>query len=181
MAEQELQREEFVQLLVKTQRRIFALIHAMVPNTSDAEEVLQETSLILWRKWDSFDRSRDFANWALGIARFEVLKHLSKRKRAGALGFHEDLAEQIASLLVERASQPEGEHARRLALKKCLDMLCESDRELIDLRYRGNMTARGVAERLNRPKSTVYQALARIRRRLFECIQRRVAAEERSR
>lgn len=181
MAEPELQREEFVQLLVKSQRRIFAFIHAMVPNTSDAEEVLQETSLVLWRKWDSYNRSRDFVNWALGIARIEVLRHLSERRRAGAIGFHDDLAEEIARLLVERASKPEEEHARMEALKKCLKTLRESDRKLIELRYHGNMTARRVAKSLERPESTVYQALARIRRHLFDCIQRRVAAEERSR
>jgi len=173
------QQEEFLQSLVKNQRRIFGFIHAMIPNLSDAEEVLQETCLVLWRKWDSFDSDREFLPWSLGIARLEVLKRLSRRRREGVVGLREDLAEEIARLLIERTENLDNEQLRLDALKTCLEKLRDSDRELIERRYREKTTIRKVAHALERPESTVYQALARIRQQLFDCIQRRLAAEER--
>ena len=69
----------FTRLWVAHSPRIFAYIHALVPNWADAEEVLQETGIVLWEKFHQFDRGSDFGRWACSVAHFEVLKH---RKRA---------------------------------------------------------------------------------------------------
>ncbi len=45
--------DEFVQLFTKWQRRLFLFILAQVPNLVEAEEILQETNLVIWRKDES--------------------------------------------------------------------------------------------------------------------------------
>ena len=43
--------EEFVRLFSKSQHRILGFVHTLVPNLAEAEDILQETSVILWKKW----------------------------------------------------------------------------------------------------------------------------------
>ena len=45
---------EFVGLLLQHQRRIHGYIATMLTNWADADEVLQETSIVLWQKFDEF-------------------------------------------------------------------------------------------------------------------------------
>ena len=57
-------------------------------------------------------------------------------------------------------------------LDECLDRLPLSDRDLFRLHYQSNLSAKGLAEQLGRPLSTVYNTISRVRRRLAECVER---------
>ena len=63
---------------------------------------------------------------------------------------------------------------RRRALEACLQQLCESDRLVVDHRYSQQMSVAQIAGITGRNPSTLYKALERIRRRLFECVTRRL-------
>src|SRR5262245_8265994 len=73
--------EQFLQLFLANERRIYAFILALVPVWSDADDLLQETSAVLWRKLDEFQPGSDFVAWALKIARFEVLNYRKRQSR----------------------------------------------------------------------------------------------------
>ena len=162
-----------MQLFAQHQRSIHAYIYSLVPSRVDADDVMQETSLVLWRKWGEFDPSRDFIRWACGIAFHEVLK-LRRKAATNRCFFDEELLEQLA---VEVMRQSDELERRQVALLSCLNKLGTRDRELIERRYLEKTTARKVADELDRPASTVYKALARIRNSLFECVERTVAQE----
>ncbi|MCD4728795.1 MAG: hypothetical protein K8R46_14115 [Pirellulales bacterium] len=66
-------------------------------------------------------------------------------------------------------------------LADCMERLPESDRQLVKVCHGSHEGFRQVAERLGRSPQSVYDSLSRIRRVLFECIDRAVAREERSR
>ena len=67
-------REElFLKFFLENQRRIYAFILALVPVPSDADDLLQETAAVMWRKLDEFKRGSDFIAWAISIARYQVL------------------------------------------------------------------------------------------------------------
>ncbi|MHC4875766.1 MAG: sigma factor-like helix-turn-helix DNA-binding protein, partial [Planctomycetota bacterium] len=66
---------------------------------------------------------------------------------------------------------------RRSALSECLKKLRPGDRELIQQRYAPGSSGRDVAESLGRPMNSVYQSIGRIRKSLFECINRRLSTE----
>jgi len=63
---------ELVQLMMKYQRRIFAYIHTLVPSRSDAEDILQETSLTICQKFSDFKTGTNFYSWACQIAYWKV-------------------------------------------------------------------------------------------------------------
>ena len=50
--------DQFAEQFLRSQRRVYAYIVSMLPNRADAEEVFQQTSLILWRKWADFAPAR---------------------------------------------------------------------------------------------------------------------------
>ena len=167
--------EDFVQLFTKWQRRLFLFILAQVPNLVDAEEVLQETNLVIWRKAHTFQPGTNFYGWCCRIAVLEVLKHRERHRRS-AIALSDSFLEVIAAEARDNAEDLED---RRQALLLCLGRLDSADRELIRLRC-ATETGKSLAQKLGRPANSVYQSLSRIRRALLECVKRRLAAEAHS-
>ena len=165
--------EEFVRLFTRHQRPLFLYLLARVPNPVEAEEILQETNIVIWRKFEQFVPGSNFLAWAMQIAKYEVLKYRERHQR-DKLQFSEEAVSQLAD---EEAEDPAYWEARRQALAKCLGKLRAKDRELIERRYSPGQSGLGVAELMERPVNSVYQSLGRIRRTLLECIQRELAAE----
>ena len=166
--------ERFAQLLAKCQRRVFLYALGLVHNAADAEEVLQQTNLVLWRKFDQYQPGTDFARWACRIAYYEVLKFRERRSREARL-FSNQFVETLA---VESQSTMDLWDARREALVGCLKKLTERDRQLVLWRYQENATTRSVAEALGRSIQGTRKSLHRIRIALLGCIERTLAAEE---
>lgn len=165
--------EEFVQLFSRNQRRIYLHILGQVGNPNDAEEILQETNVVIWSKFDRFELGTNFIAWTFQIANFEVLK-FRDRRRSNRLVFSEDVIEAIAE---DSEESQDDLDLRRAALTECLGKLRPSDRELIQTRYAPGNKGKDVAEVLGRPSNSVYQSIGRIRKTLFECINRRLSAE----
>jgi RNA polymerase sigma-70 factor (ECF subfamily) len=88
-------------------------------------------------------------------------------------------SEVLDSLAAKQWAGVEIEDRRQSALQNCLSKLNSRDRELLELRYRRNVTSRQLAAELSRPADSVYKALQRIRRRLQQCIERSLASEDR--
>jgi RNA polymerase sigma-70 factor (ECF subfamily) len=165
--------EEFVQLFTRTQRRLYLFILSQVASTQDAEEILQETNLIVWSKYHQFDVATNFFAWSAQIATYEVLK-FRQRKHREKLRFTDEFIDAVAQEVLERSDELE---RRRHALEHCLEKLRPDDRQLIHRRYQPGERGKFVAEDLGRPANSVYQSLGRIRKTLLECVQRRLAAE----
>ena len=63
------------------------------------------------------------------------------------------------------------------ALEHCLDQLPEKSRQLLTLRYERSLKVEEVAQELKSTLDAVYQSLSRLRARLQDCINRRLAAQ----
>jgi RNA polymerase sigma-70 factor (ECF subfamily) len=168
--------ERFAQLLATCQRRVFLYALSLLHNAADAEEVLQETNLVLWRKFDEYQPGTNFDRWACRIAYFEVLKFRQKKASAARL-FSSDFVESLAA---EAERSIDLLDARRSALTRCLGKLSEKDRGLVMHRYQEHATTPSVAEALGRSVQGTRRALHRIRMALLACIERTLAAEERA-
>jgi RNA polymerase sigma-70 factor (ECF subfamily) len=169
------QRTEFASLLREHQARLFGYIHTLVRDLDDADDLFQQTTLLLWKKFETFDRSRSFLAWGCGVARLEAANFLRARGRQRLY-----FSDALNLLLVEaQAELPDDEREdRREALGRCLDKLRERDRTLLEECYADSGGVNEVAERLGRVPQSVYNSLRRIRKSLFECIRRTLAQEE---
>lgn len=171
-------RAEFAELLRANQARLYGYIHTLVRDLDDADDLFQQTTIILWNKFGDFDRSRSFVSWACGVARFEVSNFLRTRGRQ-KLYFTDDLN----LLLIEaydRVPKDEMED-RRDALGKCVNKLRDRDRELLRECYGDAAGVGTAAGKRGRSSQSVYNSLRRIRRSLYECIERTLAAQARPR
>ncbi len=169
--------EEFIRLLGLSQGRIYSFIITLLPDWTEAEEVLARTSVVLWKKIAEFDSSGDFVRWACGIAYRQTMAYLREQRR-GHLTLSMDVLEQIAQ---QRLDQDELLEERRRALRGCLEKLPVSDRQIIETYYDcTKKTAAEVGSQLGRPANTILKALVRIRRALHGCIDRTIARSESS-
>ena len=165
--------EVFVELLTLHQRRLYGFIYTLVPNTADAEDLLQQTSLVLWQKFNEFDLNSSFPAWACQIAHFLVLNYLREKRRSRVV-FSDEL---IARLAETRHDREESHLSNRSFLAGCVEELSEGDRKLIKLCYAAKHNIKAAAAALDRPVASVYMSLVRVRRLLMDCI-RRTNAEE---
>jgi RNA polymerase sigma-70 factor (ECF subfamily) len=162
--------ERFVRLFVEGQREILRYILALVPDIDDAHEILQETAVDLWRKFERYDPALPFAPWACRFAFRRVLKHREQQaRRVKYLSI-----ESLTQVAAERSEKEGILEDRRRALETCLQQLCEADRLVVERRYSRQMSVAQIAAVTGRNPSALYKALERIRRRLFECVNRRV-------
>ncbi|NND98681.1 MAG: sigma-70 family RNA polymerase sigma factor [Pirellulaceae bacterium] len=162
--------EEFVQQIAEHQNRMFGYIFSMVGDHTRASDVLQEANLVLWRKKDEFRTGSPFLPWAFAIARMQVLAHLRDRGRDRCL-LDPELVELLSS---ETETQAEQIETVRGALQQCLTELTPQHRELIQQRYYRSLSIAELAQSLDRGVSAVKVTLMRVRRKLGECVQRRM-------
>lgn len=164
--------EEFVRLFTQAQRPLYLFLLPLVQSTADAEEVLQETNVVILSKWNHFEAGTNFLAWCRAIARLEVFRF--RRSRHRKLKYLDD---DVIELLMEQSEEASIDlELRRDALSECIQKLKAPDQELIRKRYAAGSSGDDVAHQLGRPANSVYQSLGRIRRVLMECIRRRMTS-----
>jgi RNA polymerase sigma-70 factor, ECF subfamily len=168
--------EGFVRLFSKYEGNVRAFVTSILPSWEGVDEVMQESSLIMWRKSDQFDYQgveSNFLNWAFTIARYEVLKY-RRRKATDRLIFSEDVYELLSSEAEEISTDHLG---REKALNGCLQKLLPAQQELIQVSYSQGVSIKDAASRVGRTPTGLYKALARIRKNLHGCVQNAVKSE----
>src|SRR6185503_11377939 len=87
--------EEFVFLLARHERLLGAYVMTMVPHPQDADDILQEAKVVMWRSFSKFESGTNFGAWARKIAFHQVLAH-RKRKQRDRLDFSEEFLGTVA-------------------------------------------------------------------------------------
>jgi RNA polymerase sigma-70 factor (ECF subfamily) len=165
-------REAFVQLLTSEQTSLFRYIVTLLGHTNDANNVLQQTNLVLWRKASDFALGSNFHVWAKKIAYYQTLAFLRDRKRDKHI-FDEALLEQLAS-------EPDtvDEDERRVALRHCLSSISSDSLDLLQQRYGPDRSIHEIAKAQHKSDSAIKMALLRIRQSLIRCIEGQLAAAQ---
>jgi RNA polymerase sigma-70 factor (ECF subfamily) len=165
----------FLRLFLQNERRLYAYILTLLPNRADADDVLQEASLVMWDKFDERQPPADFAAWGCRIAYFKVLDFYKKSQRC-RVRFSQAILERVAETAVEQAGTLQLDE-RREALAGCMDKLSARDRDLLGRRFAEGATTQSTAALVGRSVDAVYKALARIRQALFDCVSKTLAQE----
>lgn len=166
---------EFVKQITRVQRQLHAFILSMVWNPAEADDVLQETNLVLWEKAAEFDAARPFLPWAMRFAQWQAMSWLKRQQRQHQrIVFDDGLAKLLAD---EAAAEERVFEARQHALASCLQRLPPEQRELIARRYEPDASVQALAEAVGISPKAVSDKLRRIRHALLECIQRTLATE----
>ena len=159
--------EKFVAHFVRHEAAIHSFILTIVPSTVDSDEILQDASMTMWRKFDQFKEGTSFRNWAFQIAKFTAMNHIRKAQRDRHL-FGTKLMEMLANDVEQFSDQLE---SRRTALVHCKSKLKPLDLDTLNGCYSEKMNVTRYAQSVQRTPNAVYKQLNRIRRDLLRCIQ----------
>jgi len=166
------QAENFAALWTAAQPTISAFIRTLIVDYQQADEVLQRVAVALVRKFDQYDPSRPFGAWAIGVAKYEALYFRRQRATDKHL-FSDEIVEQIANRYEFYAEDID---PIREALRDCLKQLKGRSEHVIELRYRRGMRANVIGQEMSLSPGAVRMLLCRVREKLRECIERKVAA-----
>jgi RNA polymerase sigma-70 factor (ECF subfamily) len=174
MSESEIEfQHRFLRLFTMHESAIRAFVRRLVPRRADADDVMQEVSVVLWDKFDSFHEGGDFRAWAFGVARFEVLAWMRDKGR-DRLVLNEDVVLKIAE---ESAEVEPRRERQREALEVCMNKVPADQRALIMQAYQSESRIQEVARESGRTVAGFYQWLHRMRKLLLDCIRRALTQE----
>ena len=138
-----------------------------------AEDVLQETSLILWERFGEYRRDASFEAWGLGIARNQALKALRRTKVSARLASPEVL-EAVAATYERSASHLE---QRRRVLADCVDRLSTKLGKVVHLYFGKSLPVAEIARRTGRSAAGIKVSLFRARQWLADCTRKAIGVE----
>ena len=166
--------DEFIRRFTRSQRALHAFIIGMTPTRSDADDILQEVNLALWKKRHLYDSGQDFLRWAFGFAVVEI-RSFRCRIANRRLWFSDAVLDSLAA---EWPSQSELQEHRRDALVSCLEKLVTREKQFVAAFYRREATAQQLADESGKPLRTVYNTLERAREWLRRCVQNTLAQSQ---
>lgn len=148
---------------------LYAVIFRIVGRAAEAEEVLQETWLQVWRSAESWDERRGaVAAWLLTVARSRAIdrqRGMAARRRMEA----KVEAEAPAPPAGGPAEDAEQRHTAA-RIRAALDTLGPEQRQVLELAYFGGLSQSEIAARLGSPLGTVKswtrQGLLKLREQL---------------
>jgi RNA polymerase sigma-70 factor (ECF subfamily) len=171
--DQTVAQQRFLSLFLRSEREIFRYVAALVPNVTDAEDIVQQTAIALWERFDDYDPAQPFTPWACRFALNKARQWIERRQRWQVL-----LESGLAEELLERreAIKPEIE-ARLRHLESCLGKLPEDQRELVEGYYYHRTGIEALSESSGRTIQATYKALQRIRQSLLISVNRASSPE----
>lgn len=165
--------EAFLRLLNEHERRLAIYVTGLVACPQDSQDILQEGKIVMWRQFHQFELGTNFPAWARKILFYQILAHRRRSKR--------QKAEQLSERMLERLSEESESDARELrwehrekALQECVGKLSPEHREILELRYRDETSIEGISRRTERTEGAVYRLLSRLRKNLFQCVEKQL-------
>ena len=159
--------QRFLSLFLRSEREIFRYVAALIPNVADAEDIVQQTALVLWEKFDAYDPSQPFTPWACRFALNKTRHWLERRERWRTL-LEKGLAEELA----QRREELRPELDSRLRhLEGCLGKLPSEQFSLVEGYYYRREEIETLATKSGRTVAATYKVLQRVRLILQACIE----------
>ncbi len=166
-------KDDLLKLFIDHRTMLYAFIHALVRDPHGAEDVFQETTMVLFREADQFQPGGNFGAWARSVARNRIHEHVRKRNRL------QPLSAAAEAALADRCQETRTEwwRDRREALFHCLNAVQGRLRSILELTYGQSRTAEQVAETLGTSPTAIRIALCRVRKQLRLCAERKLGLD----
>jgi RNA polymerase sigma-70 factor, ECF subfamily len=162
-------REAFGQLYDRCSPLVFSLVMRMMKVRSDAEDLLQEIFVQVWRQASNYSAERGSPEaWILNIARSRAIDKIRAiRRMEKSFVLTDDPARAESSESVESSA---AESENRVTMNSALANLPEVQRKVLELAYFEGLTQSEIAERLAEPLGTVKTRIRAGLQRLREIV-----------
>jgi RNA polymerase sigma-70 factor (ECF subfamily) len=167
-------RRDLMRLALEHRAQLWGFLMGLTKDPQKAEDLFQNTYLVLCEKWDQYRPGTNFMAWARQIARYEFLASVDPDRRPFLTAEME-----VLELALQAADREEAPSLRRDALRRCLDQLPDArGRRVLELRYGQGLAGDRVAREVSLSTNALYTLLSRVRRALQDCVERRLRVEE---
>ena len=162
-----------MRLFVVHEPELRAFLRTLLPSWGAVDDVLQEASVVMWKKLDQLEDEGGFLPWAKVILRFKAM-HARRTAARDRLV----LSEETVALLAEEGLDldPDQVGDERKALEICLRKLSDENRELVLLPYHKQGGLTELAQQTSRSPNSLYKLLGRLREKLRQCVEREIAS-----
>ena len=157
-----------MRLFVAHEPVLRAYAQTMLPTWEAVDDVLQESSVVMWKKLDQLQDDAGFLPWAKVIVRFEALR-ARRRVARDRLVLSEETMSKLADQELEVSHDPLDRE--RDALKRCLAKLSDEHQRLVMMPYLESGGLKDLAERTRRSANSLYKLLGRLREKLRICVE----------
>lgn len=146
-------------------------VTGLVACPQDAQDVMQEGKIIMWRQFHQFERppisrpgpkSSSIRSSRIAAARSATVPNTSATGSSNC----------SARNPKPRSASNAGSAARKGALQECVTKLSPEHREILELRYRDEASIEGISRRTERTEGAVYRLLGRLRKNLDLCVEK---------
>ncbi|HYG73954.1 MAG TPA: sigma-70 family RNA polymerase sigma factor [Planctomycetota bacterium] len=147
------------------------------PSADEADDLAQEVFLAALCSINTFDTSRDFKAWLLGIARNQTRqawRRVNRNRSSGSEPLEAILERHAVAVHTERENSAD---RRTEALQRCIGGLPERSRNLFSGYVVDELSSRELAESFQSTESAIRRHISRIRLALRDCVERRLQAE----
>ena len=165
--------DDLVALMTQFQGRLYCYILTLLADPNVANDVLQETNVVLWKESRQFVPGTNFKAWSFRIAHFQCMAYRQKQLRDKVM-FNDDV---VAAMATESKDLDDFYEDRARALERCLEQIQPRSREALRLRYAEELAVNELANKMDRTPNAISQLLFRARQWLIECVKREIPAE----
>ncbi len=169
--------DAFAALYDRLSGPLFTLCLRMIGDAEEAEDVLQEAFLTIWRRAGTYDSARaSVFSWAVHLTRCKAIDHLRSRGRRlrvlgpavadnGDNGFASTPVPPEATASTPSASDDADRNEQAARVRRVLGALPAEQSQVIELAFFSDLTHHEISARLAQPLGTIK---ARIRRGLLK-------------
>jgi RNA polymerase sigma-70 factor (ECF subfamily) len=111
------QTENYLRLLTQHDRWLATYVYSLVHDRADADEILQDCKVAMWKHFGSFQADTNFRAWARKFATNHILNYRRSEKRRPTTVVDEEFIEAVAGEIDRRAGVLD---RRAEALQQCL-------------------------------------------------------------
>jgi RNA polymerase sigma-70 factor (ECF subfamily) len=166
----------FTRLWLPAQSVVVSMLAARIGDRSAVEDLVQEVALAAFQQLPTYDESRSFTAWVLGIAQHKAVDWL-RRHGPKRLVIRDEQA--LATLMQVGVELDRELNDRELALHGCLEVLQGRARDVVRHHYVDERPIADIATVMNLSVANIKVMLYRVREALRDCVEKRISAENR--